>query len=95
MRDGVIISQVPSPRLPPRLEGGGVEGRGGGGVLCYHDDLVKLVKGRPVNPKLLLFFFLFVLFVFSVGEDGERRCNEAAVRDTSLQGKATLCRNPI
>lgn len=54
VRDGVIISQVPLPRQNCKE-----------GVLCYHDDHIKLVKVRPVKPKtfiLILFFFLLLLY---------------------------------
>lgn len=51
-------SSAKSHRRGPHRHWKEVVRREGGGVLCYHDDLVKLVKGRPVNPKLLGFFLL-------------------------------------
>lgn len=55
MRDGVIISQVPS--LWPHQKWKVCVCVGGG--LCYHDDLMKLVKVRPVKPKTWSFCVVF------------------------------------
>lgn len=60
MRDGVIISQVPSPRPPPPLEGGGAAGGGWGALLPWRPR--QIGQRETSQSKVVGFLFVSVWF---------------------------------